>query len=552
MNSYLILNAQVAQPTKKYGNKNISFKGPLDGPITQTLMLIDTNEMVNSTLVDVVSMVAPRTYIDTKKRNKYAGFETFFREITGTVIMCLSSGVVAMGIASVYNKLKDKDINIQPHVWATNSTFDVLHQAWGKSNKKVDNYVMHVLKNISGVEGNNQLSEWKNINWDKVQWFDDPAWNKIKWKDSKWSNVINETKSGKQIEKVLSDLINDKNIDKKDVRKVFDILEHRMANALKVSRTVEVSVDDKKLTATLRNIIRDTYDLGKDIFNNKTAEEIKRAEIKLKSMNKVKTFGSISLVALLGLGDQYLNRYITKKRTGKDDFVGESNFEKKSKKTHNGKNKSKDSKLRLLGLKALASAGILVLALGVMKIKSPAAFIKKLEFTGPITSGNAIKTLYTATLIGRFFASRDESELRETSTRDYLGFLNWLVFGGFVSKGVAQSIFDRKKQNLFNVSGESKGIKNWLNNVSLKSHAEIAAKGTEFARKNIWKLNVAQASGLLYSSLALGFALPLLNIFLTKKQVDKSNKNISNNKPLENNSDKSTPIFSVFSQTVFK
>jgi hypothetical protein len=499
-------------------NNNTSFKGALDSGITQVLMTIDTNPMVNAAAVDVGSMVIPRTYIDTKKRNKYAGFETLFRELTGTVIVCLSAGVAAMGIAAVHNKIMDKNINISPKLWATDDTFDVLKSAWLKSNKDVDSYVENILQNISGIDGRN-LSKWKDIKWDKVEWYNKSSWDKINWKDPKWANIVENTKSGSKIIKALSDLIKDKNADKRDIKKVFEIIEHRIANSLYVSQSVDLSIGDQKVSASLKHLIRDTHDLGKQIFN--TGINLERAEAKLKSINRFKSVGAVGIVALLGLSNQYLNRYITKKRTGKDDFVGEQNYEK-AVSTGANKENNKSEKVRLTALKAVASAGILALSLWVMKIKSPAEFIKKIELKSAVTSGNAIKTIFTATLIGRFIAARNKNELRESCTRDYLAFLNWLVLGGFVSKGVAQLLFDRKQNNLFNINENgSRGIKRWLNDTSLKSHAEIASKGKEFARKNIWKLNVAHAAGLLYSGLALGCALPLLNIFITnghKKQ----------------------------------
>ncbi|MBO6273045.1 hypothetical protein J6O48_09755, partial [bacterium] len=113
-------------------------------------------------------------------------------------------------------------------------------------------------------------------------------------------------------------------------------------------------------------------------------------------------------------------------------------------------------------------------------------------------------------------------ELRETATRDYLGFLNWLVLGGFAAKGVA-NILDPKRKILFNESKSGKGIKHWLNDLTLKSHNEIASKGTKFAQKNMWKLNLAQTAGLAYSTIALGYLLPKLNIFITGKKQAKSN-----------------------------
>ena len=120
-------------------------------------------------------------------------------------------------------------------------------------------------------------------------------------------------------------------------------------------------------------------------------------------------------------------------------------------------------------------------------------------------------------------AADSETELRESVTRDYFGFLNWLVLGGFAAKGVA-NIFDKKQENLFNISKEGKGIKHWLNDISLKTHAEIAAKGKEFAKKNIWKLNVAHIAGLAYSTVALGIILPLINIKMANRKPKVNNQ----------------------------
>ena len=116
----------------------------------------------------------------------------------------------------------------------------------------------------------------------------------------------------------------------------------------------------------------------------------------------------------------------------------------------------------------IASLGMAAMAIGVMRIKSLKDFVKKLEFNGPVNSGNVIKTVYASTLIGRFLASQNQDELRETVTRDYLGFLSWLVLGGFFAKGIAQT-FDPKMEKLFNITGSSKGIKHWLKDVSLKA-----------------------------------------------------------------------------------
>lgn len=466
-----------------------SFKGPLDGAVTQALITIDTNPMVNAALVDVFSMVIPRTYVDTKKRNKYAGAETLFRELTGTFIVCLSSGFLAKGISHLYNKFIEPQTKVNPNSWVSNDSLNLLNHAWEKSKNDGKKFVSLVLDSVSGTDGK-KTAVFEKIN----------------------------PKEKEEISQTLNNLL-ESNLSKKEVEKSLKALEKRITNSLGVGNSISLELDDKKLGTSLYNLLRDTHDLGKNVFLNKKVN-INAAINKLTKMNKVKTLGALSVASVLGLTNQYINRQITKKRTGTDAFVGNVDYEKHK------ENSKPENKTKLFGLKILASAGIIGLAAGVMKIKNPKDFIKKLEFTSAITSGNAIKTVYTATLVGRFLAAKDKTELRESATRDYLGFLNWLVFGGFAAKGVA-NLLDKGQNNLFNIPKEGKGIKHWLNDISLKSHAEIAAKGESFAKKNIWKLNLAHLSGLAYSTLALGVLIPLLNIAITKnnhkKEINPSN-----------------------------
>lgn len=518
---------------KRRGNnpsQNPYFTGPLDGAITQSLITIDTNPMVNAALVDVFSMVIPRTYVDTKERNKYAGAETLFRELTGTIIVCLSSGYIGKWIAQGYNKFVNPEVKLNPNSWVTNDNLNLLKHSWDKSivdgEGNSEKYVSNVLSNISGTDGTKTVT-FKDIDWKNVEWYDDKKWNKINWNNSKFFGIENKLKNEKQIVKTLSEIIEDKTVSKNDAKKVLEIIDHRITNALGVGGLVNVKLDDKTLSSSLKNVIRDVHDLGSNIFTNKgvNAEE---ALNKLQKMNKTKTLGALAIASTLGLTNQYINRMITKKRTGTDAFVGEIEYEKvkfqAAQQLGSSAAKKKENKGKFLVQKLLASAGIIGLAAFVMKIKNPKDFVKKLEFTSAITSGNAIKTVYTATLVGRFMASKNETELRETVTRDVLGFLNWLVLGGFAAKGVA-NLLDKKRENLFNINKERKGQKtnilHWLNNISLKSHAEIAAKGSDFAKKNIWKLNVAHASGLAYSTIALGILLPMLNIAVTKHKHKK-------------------------------
>ena len=483
-------------------NSNINFRGPLDGAVTGLLRTCDMNEMVNAVGLDVGAMVIPRAYYDTKNRNQYAGTETFFREISGTFINCLAAGIFAKWIARfMANK---GEVRINPNNWFSKDSMDTLQAAWDGDTKK---YVKNVFENISGRDGHT-INRFKDINWEKVDWIDEEKWNNIQWENDKYKNIQKKLTSKDGFVDTMSQIIEDKKIAESDKNHVLSIMEKRLTNALGAERDIELNIKENKLSARLDNILRDTHDMGKDVFGINGGKDAKKILDRISKINKTKAFGAIAGASVLGLTNQFINRKITEKRTGKKGFVGEVDFTS----TFRGE-KKKDN--LLLAKKLGASALMVGMVTSVMGVKNLKQFAKKLEFTGPITSGNAIKTVYAANIVGRFMAADNGTELRESMTRDYLGFLNWLVFGGFAAKGVA-NLLDKKGKDLFNYSKEGKGLKHWLNDMTLKSHNEIASKGKEFAKKNMWKVNLAQAAGIAYSAITLGILLPMMNAKITE------------------------------------
>ena len=488
-------------------NSNINFRGPLDSTVTGLLRTCDMNEMVNAVGLDVGAMVIPRAYYDTKNRNQYAGTETFFREISGTFINCLAAGIFAKWIARFM--ANRGDVKINPNNWFSKDSMDTLQAAWNGDTKK---YVKNVFENISGRDGH-KINEFKNINWKKVDWIDEEKWNNIQWKDKQYKNIQNRLTSKDGFIDTMSKIIEDKSIADIDKNHVLSIMEKRLANALGAERDIELNIKGNKLSARLDSILRDIHDMGKDVFGINRGKDAKKILDRISKVNKTKAFGAIAGASILGLTNQFINRKITEKRTGKKGFVGEVDFTS----TFRGEQK-KDN---LLWVKKLGASALMIgMVTSVMGVKNLKQFTKKLEFTGPITSGNAIKTVYAANIVGRFMAADNGTELRESMTRDYLGFLNWLVFGGFAAKGVA-NLLDKQGKNLFNYSKEGKGLKHWLNDMTLKSHNEIASKGKEFAKKNMWKVNIAQAAGIAYSAITLGILLPMMNAKITEHKSKK-------------------------------
>ncbi len=479
-----------------------NFRGSIDAPLTQGLAALSTNPMLNASLVDVFAMGLPRTVVEYKERNKYAGFEMAFREFTGTFIACFSAGLFGQMINKTMSKRIQPEIKVNENSWASNNTIDVLNDI----NKSGKNYSKNLFNSLLGLNKHEEQS-WNKINWDKIEWYDKKAWNNLTWDNKDFEGVHNKIKSEKSIIETFDKLIFDKNLSKNDSKNLQNILTERVINAVGAESNITLKSGDKAITSTVQNILRDSIDMGKNVFS---ANESEKVIAKLKKLNKVKTLGALTLSVALALTNQAINRYITQKRTGSKEFVGNMDYE-----SHIGNSSQTDKKKNLSFNKVLASAGFVAMLAKVMNIKNAKDFFKKLEFTGPTTSGNAIKTVYGALILGRFFASKDNTELRETVVRDYLGFLNWLVLGGFVAKGVG-NLLDKDRKDLFNTSKEGKGVKHWLNDVSLKTHSEIAAQGGKDVKKNLRKLNIAHISGLAYSALMLGILLPKLNISMTK------------------------------------
>jgi hypothetical protein len=502
----------------------VNFKGPLDGMVTTTLRTLDSNPMVNAVGIDLFAMVGPRTYIDSKNRNKYAGAETFFRELSGTLIVCLSASYLARGISKIANKVIKPETPINTTSWFSNDSVDFLKDLKEKSDSD-KKYMEGLLDSLSGLDGD-KTKTLRNANWNNIEWVDEKRWEKFSWDNDEFKNIHKKLKDKESIVSVL-ERVSDSDVTKSDTKKVLNIVELRLTNVLGAGNVTAKS-GEKSVSSSLHNILRDAVDMSKDVFKNKNIDS-NEAINKILKTNRIKSIGALVIASVLGLTNQYINRKITEKRTGTKGFVGDTDYQNKINQNNKSKNKSQDKGLMLK--KIGASLGMAAMTIAVMKVKSPCDFLKKLEFTGPVTSGNAIKTVYASTLIGRFLASDSNDELRETVTRDYLGFLNWLVLGGFAAKATA-NILDKDRKNLFNISTpkngkEVGGIKNWLNNISLKSHNEVAVKGKDFSKKNMWKLNVAHVAGLAYSTLALGVLLPKLNIWVTERKQAKNSKNFN-------------------------
>lgn len=518
-------NKGFTQKQNQYKNTNPNFTGGAD----LFLRFLDTNQAWGANAVDLFCMVLPRTLIDFS-RGVDAGTETLRREGMGTAnhsmvgaYGTLAGLALASGINGMY-KLGENDIKANS-IFTDAETMDMQGAIW--NNKLRDS-----LKNPDV----NPIKEYLTETFKKYEALsptENGKWIKIKDAD---------------IEKTVNILENEiKNNSPKMSKEGFANARTILVSSLGAENNLRIIAEEGKPAHTSRytvdSIIENTYKLGKVFTKEKVKEAFLAAEnisenafLKaMKSMNVKRSLLGIGIASVAGVSAQPLNMYLTKKKTGRSDFVGGG-----------AEDKSTGFKIKKSLVAALFGAGVLA------TIGKPKELIKNLQFKGFTPTIKQFKFIYGVTIMSRFLSSRNDNELRECTIKDTLGFASWLILGNFVQKLVAQSM----DKSLIKKDGS--GAMNWIKNSVLKSRDEVlhAALGDKvfkdgkalsfnemvnslpknsIARKQLKILSIAQLAGYAYSALALGAGILKLNIFITNKVMSAQKNKTQNISTTENN-----------------
>ena len=548
-------------------NNNPNFKGIVDGLGTAALNSLNANPAVGACFVDFFSMVLPRTLTDFS-RSKDAGLETGIRESSGTINHAMA-GIVGLAagyaVSSTFNKLTGTKVHL---LFSDNKAID-LFGSFIADNKK-DNtinskaYFEDMFKNMKFL--NTTTDAYKNAPDGQKSAFSSLKQETISKAAEKLANVTsNVYKTPKDVMSELKELI----IGETGASEVVQ---------LKNPKTGQVIED------TLENHINRGFSL-KQAFSDKIKNDAKRLEKglsvltdaeylgKIKQLKKYTAAAGLAVPVIVGMSTQPINRYLTKKRTGSDGFVGvegrepDKSFGFKVSKT-------------LLGV-ALGSSMIATILKNPAELYKPKTFTKAireigsaLQYRGIIPTMNQFKFIYGMTIMSRLFAVRDKNEMRESTIKDTLGFANWLILGGFVSK-IAAKLFNQDTLNYDSQSYDKSTLWKKIKNSSIfkgveKSHEEILyptlnklgisikdaqgntrsfkqlvselkqLKNNEIAAKALKQLrvkNYQQLIGYVYSGLVLGLGIAKLNIAITNRVEGKNKKQHTNDDKMKINNE---------------
>lgn len=465
----------------------------LIGGVTWVLQQCNVNPMFGVSLIDCLTAIFPRTWVDAKT-NGFAAAETFRRESSGLIVNCLIPGFVVLGVAKVLEKF-NKDTNGLSKLWANQKSTETLSGYFANANGKTSEYINGVFKDLEFNSGKN----WNKLDLDNQE---------VKAILQKYQNVVDGTITGKEAKKLLKET-------------ELALLQHTGG-----AESIRFIKDKKPLGQNLSLLLRDMADLKP--FFAKHIGDLSKFEKQIEKFVNKKSLIGLAIVIPLAASMQSINRWITRVRSGQEgapiykDFVS-----KKNKREMSAGEKSK------FWLNKIGAAALMVgVAYASLKDKSSLKNIfKGLQFTKNMPTMDQCRWIATATFASRMLASEDPNELKEVKWRDIATFMSLYMLCDYVPKGVASLIKKVFKIDLLNYTKDApeksknkikqawQSFGHWVNDTHLKSFDETALLLKKYPQaKNL--RSVCELSSLGFSMLILGMFVP----WYVRKQTEIKHK----------------------------
>lgn len=537
------------QQSKHSKEQNPNFKGFVDTAIqtgvqagTQALNYLNTSPAVGACFIDFLAMVLPRTAVD-MTRSLDAGVETGIRESSGTVNHALA-GVVGLGAGYLVSAAFNKEHGIKSHLMFMDSKAIDTYKNFVNNNTQptgydIKGYWNEFFKSLQGMN-TSKAGNWHSLSDEAV---------------TKATEIMtNANKKTYAVPKEALAKINDLIIGETGAGSTYRIMKTQKAEKVITQTLEETGVNGslKELLSSANSMLKAVTDKA---AHDKTpiVNDLEKLLSGVKNKKVATVAAGLAIPVAAGIAVQPVNRYLTKKRTGTDGFVGVE-----------GREQDKSIKFKLLKSSLAFIMGSAMIASILKKPselftnfgKASKELLSSLQFKGMVPTIDQFKFIYGLTIVSRVLSARDKNEARECAIKDSLGFANWLILGGFVSKLAAKCF----KKGIVNYNEElhGKGTWNYIQHAVEKTHEEILyptlkklgissigadgkvlnfrkllklmnekAKSPETAEslKNLVKetntklkyKNYAQLLGYIYSGVVLGVGIPKLNIAITKR-----------------------------------
>lgn len=475
--------------------------------------------MVNVSVLDLSTAIVPRTIIETKESNAYAGMEAFRRESSGLIVNCIIPSFIVWGLAAAMKKpvMGTFGNAALSKVWANSDTLDVINEyytkAEGSGKQKVRNTIVNIFNSLEGADGDFTKDGKKSF---KAMYEASPEKFDKHFDDMADALFDGKKINAKKLTKAIKAIVKETNIDE---------------NVKFLGKDKFFSNSFSSLFGEGLRVVKGAMQAGiADADAGVFSEYISKA----KKLVKYKSLAGLGVILPLAISMQPINRWLTERSSGikgapiykdyaKNDVTAEKN--NSIKENSNNSNVKKDSNEAAALLKQkFISIGSMVGVCLLSMMKLPTA--KMLEFKGIFPSMDQARIISTATFASRMGAADDKNELREATVRDIATFSSFYFLGDYAAKGIASCIErlgikdeDGKAVKLINRLRNPKENANslqkfwsWVKDTSLKASDELATGKAKNLR------TVCQLGNIAFSLISLGVFIPLYTRTTTNKK----------------------------------
>lgn len=505
-------NKQYTPKQKGQGNtiQQPAFKGGIVDGLISGVQMCEKHPMVNVSVLDLSTAIIPRSIIETfagtktkdengnEKRdlNIYAGMEAFRRESSGLLINCIIPSFIVMGAAGILKGpvMGEFGKSKLTNVWANSDTLDKVKEFYSKAEgstkeQKVYNTLKDMIQDLEGVDGNAEKGGLK-----------------------KFKDIF---KDGTELDDSLKKLVNAICSDKyngKDVKTAYE----ELVKKTHISENIKFSKDKAFFSNSFESLTRDGSKLLHNLVKENITDSAKLDEYfkRAKKLVNVKSIAGLGVIIPLAIAAQPINRWITRKSSGKKGAPIYSDFKDRKE----DQELTPKQKAELLKQKFISVGSMIGVAALSMIMDKPSKNL--LQFKGLFPSMDQARIISTATFASRMAASEDRNELREATVRDIATFSSFYFLGDYAAKGIATAIekfqpgvklINRMKE----VPKDANILKkfwNWAKHTSIKSTDELATVKDKNLR------TICQIGNLAFSLISLGIFIPLYTRTKTNKK----------------------------------
>lgn len=463
------------------------FRGLGDG-VLQAIQACEANPMLNVTVLDVATAIAPRTIYESQT-NAFAGFEAFRRESSGLIVNCLIPSFIVLGAAKLLEKPIMGAKSKMSTSWANEETLKTVAKYWqaaeGEGEARIRNTYANMIQDMHGIDSETTVQ------------FKDKFANIEKSVDDLTSATIKEGKEATKHKKEAFKLI---------------------AEHTKVTENVNIGKGETAYCGKLSAITEEAPKIIKEFVKNNITEvaDIEKFINKSTKLVTAKSLMGLGLIIPLAISMQPINRWITAKTSGKKGAPIYKDFKDAQQQELSPKEKADLFKQKLVSVGSMVGIAML----SIMKKPNMAMLKEITQFKGIFPTMDQARLISTATFASRMAASEDKNDLRESTVRDIATFSAFYFVGDYVAKGIASLIQKiNPKIKLINVLKQPETTNNplekfwhWAKHTSLKSSDEVAGMAAKKMR------SVCQLGNIGFSLVALGVLIPMI----TRKKTEKA------------------------------